>query len=151
MQAGLAWITVLRKREAFREAFDGFDPKLMARYDEAKIEALMENEGIIRNRLKMQAAVHNAKLFLEVQAEHGSFAEWLWAYVDGRPLVGRPERLEDIPATTPLSDRISKDLKNMGFKFVGSTTIYAFLQAVGVVNDHMTSCFAYEEFLKGQR
>jgi len=150
MQAGLAWITVLKKREAFRAAFDGFDPHKMALYGEAKIEALLANEKIIRNRLKIHAAVHNAKVFLDILEKHGSFAKLLWAYVDGAPVVGHPERLEDIPATTPLSDRISKDLKKVGFKFVGSTTIYAFLQATGLVNDHVRSCFLYEELLRGQ-
>jgi len=149
MQAGLAWITVLKKREAFREAFDGFDPHQMARYDEEKIQALMENEGIIRNRLKIQAAIHNAKIFLELTENGSSFSKLLWDYVDHTPIIGHPEKLEDVPAATALSDRISKDLKKLGFKFVGSTTIYAFMQAVGMVNDHVTGCFVYEELLKG--
>ena len=147
MQAGLSWITVLKKREAYREAFDGFDPRKMAAYDEAKVEALMGNAGIIRNRLKIESAIHNAKVYLEILEKHGSFSKLLWDYVDDTPIVGHPETLADIPATTPLSDRISKDLKKMGFKFVGSTTIYAFMQAVGMVNDHMRHCFVYKELL----
>jgi len=147
MQAGLSWITVLKKREAYREAFDGFNPHKMAAYDGAKVEELMANAGIIRNRLKIESVIHNAKVYLEILEKHGSFSKLLWAYVDDTPIVGHPETLADIPATTPLSDRISKDLKKMGFKFVGSTTIYAFMQAVGLVNDHMRHCFVYEELL----
>jgi len=144
MQAGLTWLTVLKKRETFREAFDGFDPKKVALYDDAKICELLENEGIIRNRLKVHGAVNNAKLFLEVQKQYGSFDKFLWRYVDYAPIVGHWEHLEDLPATTPISDQISKDLKKMGFKFVGSTIIYAFMQATGMVNDHLTTCFLYE-------
>jgi len=145
MQAGLAWITVLKKREAFRLAFDGFDPEKIVRYDEGKRHELMENEGIIRNRLKIQAAVTNAKAFLEVVERHGSFDDFLWRYVDGTPIVGHFAHIEEIPATTPVSDRISKDLKKLGFKFIGSTIIYAFMQATGMVNDHLTDCFVYRE------
>ena len=147
MQAGLAWITVLKKRESFRAAFDSFDPHKIVRYDDVKIQALMANEGIIRNRLKINGTVTNARLFLEIVEKHGSFDKFLWAYVDGAPIVNHVERLEDVPATTPLSDRISKDLKKMGFKFVGSTIIYAFMQATGMVNDHTMDCFAYAELL----
>ena len=146
-QAGLSWITVLKKREAYRIAFDGFDPNIVALYDDAKIEKLMANEGIIRNRLKINAAIVNAKLFLEVQKQHGSFDKFLWQYVDNKPIVGHFEKIEDVPATTPISDKISKDLKKMGFKFVGSTIIYAFMQATGMVNDHFTDCFVYKELL----
>lgn len=145
MQAGLSWITVLKKREAFREAFDKFDPIKVALYDETKIQSLLVNEGIIRNRLKVNAAVTNAKAFLEVQQKHGSFDKFIWSYVDYTPIKNHWERIEEIPATTPLSDRISKDLKKMGFKFVGSTIIYAFMQAMGMVNDHVTNCFVYHE------
>jgi DNA-3-methyladenine glycosylase I len=148
MQAGLSWITVLKKREAFRAAFDGFDPEKVALYDRVKIEELMENEGIIRNRLKINAAIVNAKLFLEIVEKHGSFDKFIWGYVDNKPVVGHWKKMEDIPLTTPLSDKISKDLKKMGFKFVGSTIVYSFMQAVGMVNDHVTECFACEE-LKG--
>ena len=150
MQAGLTWLTVLKKREAFRKAFDGFDPRKVARYGDAKIQKLMANEGIIRNRLKINGAVINAKLFLEIAEERGSFGNFIWEYVDGKPITNRRKKIEDIPATTPISDRISKDLKKMGFKFVGSTIIYAFMQATGMVNDHLTSCFVYRELTKKQ-
>ncbi len=145
MQAGLSWITVLKKREAFREAFDGFDPNKVALYDDAKIEELMANEKIIRHRLKIIAAINNAKVFLEVVKKYGSFDKMIWGYVDYTPITGHWEKIEDVPATTPLSDKISKDLKKMGFKFVGSTTIYSFMQAIGMVNDHLTECFVYSE------
>lgn len=146
-QAGLSWITVLKKREAYRAAFDNFDPGKVALYDEAKIAELLANEGIIRNRLKVNAAVINAKLFLNIQKQHGSFEKFIWAYVNHKPVVGHWERFEDMPVTTPISDQISKDLKKMGFKFVGSTIIYSFMQAVGMVNDHLKSCFVYEDVL----
>lgn len=145
MQAGLSWITVLKKREEFRKAFDGFHPNLVACYDDKKIEELMKNEGIIRNRLKIQAAITNAKAFLAVQAQYGSFDQMIWSYVDHTPIVGHWQKTEDLPATTALSDQISKDLKKLGFKFVGSTIIYAFMQAVGMVNDHVSSCFLNHE------
>ncbi|MEG0564605.1 MAG: DNA-3-methyladenine glycosylase I [Hungatella sp.] len=145
MQAGLSWITVLKKREAYREAFDGFCPEKVALYDDVKVEMLMKNEGIIRNRLKIHAAIHNAGLFLAVQQQYGSFDQMIWRYVNYTPMIGHWEHLEDVPATTTLSDKISKDLKKIGFKFVGSTIIYAFMQAVGMVNDHLTDCFVYEE------
>lgn len=144
MQAGLSWITVLKKREAYREAFDGFDPQKVALYDEAKVEELMQNVGIIRNRLKINAAITNAKAFLAVVDQYGSFDRFVWRYVDDTPIVGHWENMGDIPATTPISDRLSKDLKKMGFKFVGSTIVYAFMQATGMVNDHVTGCFAYQ-------
>lgn len=145
MQAGLSWITILKKREAYRKAFDGFDPEKMAHYGDAKIRQLMENQGIIRNRLKILAAVNNARIFLNSIEKHGSFSDMLWNYVGHAPIIGHWEKMEDVPATTPLSDTISKDLKKMGFKFIGSTTIYAFMQAVGMVNDHITTCFVYKE------
>jgi len=144
-QAGLSWETVLKKREAYREAFDGFDPRKVALYDDAKIAELMTNAGIIRNRLKINAAVTNAKLFLEIAEKHGSFDRFIWAYVDNKPVVGHWVSFEDMPLTTSVSDKISKDLKKMGFKFVGSTIIYSFMQAVGMVNDHLKSCFVYEQ------
>ena len=147
-QAGLAWITVLKKREAYRKAFDGFDPAKVSLYGDTKIEELMANEGIIRNRLKINAAITNAKLFLEVVEKHGSFDKFIWSYVDYEPIVGHWERIEDLPATTPLSDKINKDLKKMGFKFVGSTIIYSFMQAVGMMNDHVKDCFVYGEMKK---
>lgn len=145
VQAGLSWETVLKKREAYREAFDNFDPHKVALYDDAKKEELMANPGIIRNRLKINAAVINAKLFLEIIEKHGSFDKFIWAYVDSKPIVGHWESFEVMPLTTPISDRISKDLKKMGFKFVGTTIIYSFMQAVGMVNDHLKKCFVYEE------
>jgi len=144
MQAGLSWITVLKKRESFREAFDGFDPKKIVLYNDEKIEELMLNSGIIRNRLKINSTVINAKLFLEVVEKHGSFDKFIWEYVNYTPIKGNWQRIEDLPATTPLSDKISKDLKKMGFKFVGSTIIYSFMQATGMVNDHLSECFINE-------
>ena len=150
MQAGLSWITVLKKREAFREAFDGFDPNKVALYDDAKIQELMVNERIIRNRLKINAAIINARVFLSVAEKHGSFDKFIWEYVDYMPVTGHWKKHEDLPVATPLSDKISRDLKKIGFKFVGSTTIYSFMQAIGMVNDHITDCFVYEEILKGQ-
>lgn len=149
MQAGLSWITVLNKREAFREAFDGFNPNKIALYGDAKIQELMANEKIIRNRLKIHAAVTNAKVFLEVTEKHGSFDKIIWKYVDYTPITGHWKKIEEVPATTLLSDKISKDLKKMGFKFVGSTTMYAFMQATGMVNDHITECCVYKDMLKG--
>ena len=144
-QAGLSWLTILKKREAYREAFDGFDPAKVALYDEAKVEELMANEGIVRNRLKINAAITNAKLFLDVAREFGSFDAFIWGYVDGEPIVNRWKTQADVPATTPLSDRISEDLKKRGFKVVGSTIVYAYLQSIGIVNDHVVDCFAYRE------
>ena len=145
MQAGLSWITVLKKRAAYRAAFDGFDPKKVAFYNEAKIEALMANEGIIRNRLKINAAITNARAFLAVAEKHGSFNQFIWRYVDDTPIIGHWKSVREVPATTPISDQISKDLKKMGFKFIGSTIVYAFMQATGMVNDHISECFVYKE------
>ena len=149
MQAGLTWQTVLNKREAFREAFDGFDPDKVALYGDTKIQELMANEKIIRNRLKINATVNNAKVFLSVIEEYGSFDKFIWGYVDYSPITGHWENHDNLPVSTPLSDKISKDLKKMGFKFVGSTIIYAFMQATGMVNDHLTNCYVYEEIMKG--
>ena len=146
-QAGLSWLTVLKKREAYREAFDGFDPAKVALYDDAKIAELMANAGIIRNRLKIKAAINNAKLFLKIAEQHGSFDKFIWSYVGDAPVVGHWAKFEDIPITTPISDRISKDLKQQDFKFVGSTIIYSFMQAVGMVNDHLTLCCVHEDVL----
>ena len=142
-QAGLSWITVLKKRETYREAFDHFDPAKISLYDTDKIEQLMLNPGIIRNRLKINATIINAKLFLEIIEKYGSFDQFIWNYVDHKPVVGHWGKIEDIPITTPVSDQISKDLKKMGFKFVGSTIIYSFMQAVGMVNDHLKTCCVY--------
>jgi DNA-3-methyladenine glycosylase I len=140
-QAGLSWSTVLKKRENYRKAFDGFDFEKIVKYDKRKVEALLKNEGIIRNRLKIEAAINNAKKFMEVRGEFGSFDRYLWGFAGGKPIINKFRSLKEIPAKTELSDRISKDLKKRGFKFVGSTIIYAFLQAVGIVNDHTAGCF----------
>jgi DNA-3-methyladenine glycosylase I len=144
VQAGLSWLTVLRKRENYRAAFDGFDPEKIARYDDAKLSALMGNAGIIRNRLKINAAVTNAQAFLKVQEQFGSFDAYIWGFVDGKPIINHFRTMSEIPASTPLSDAISKDLKKRGFTFVGSTICYAHMQATGMVNDHIVSCFRYE-------
>ena len=140
-------ITILKKREAFREAFDGFDPYKVALYDDGKIQELLINEKIIRNRLKINAAVSNAKAFLRVIEEYGSFDKFIWGYVNYTPVTYYREKPGDIPAKTPLSDKISNDLKKMGFRFVGSTIIYSFMQAIGMVNDHTTDCFVFKELL----
>lgn len=142
-QAGLSWITILRKRPAYRRAFDDFDPEKVARYDRRRIARLMQDPGIVRNRLKVESAVKNARAFLKVQEEFGSFATYQWRFVDGRPVQNRFATPAQIPARTPLSDAISKDLKARGFSFVGSTIIYAHMQAVGMVNDHTTDCFRH--------
>ncbi|MEK6580312.1 MAG: DNA-3-methyladenine glycosylase I [Bdellovibrionota bacterium] len=144
-QAGLSWRTVLHKREGYRKAFSGFDPKKVARYDGKKVASLLKDAGIIRNRLKIKSAILNAKLFLEIQKEFGSFDKYCWQFVDGKTIVNKRRTIKDIPATTPESDAMSKDLKARGFKFVGSTVIYAHMQAVGMVNDHLLSCFRYKE------
>lgn len=140
-QAGLSWYTILSKRENFRKAFDHFDYQKMALYSDHKIEELMNDSGIIRNRLKILAAVTNAQKFMEVQKEFGSFSQYIWNFVDGKPIDHQPKTLSDVPATTEISDRISKDLKKRGFKFMGSTVVYAHMQATGMVNDHIESCF----------
>ncbi len=144
-QAGLSWITILRKRENFRQAFDHFDYKKIAGYGEDKISELLENPGIVRNKLKVRATVSNAKLYMEVQKEFGSFSNYIWGFVEGKPIKNNWKDYRDAPATTPLSDAISKDLKKRGFKFVGSTVIYAHMQATGMVNDHEVNCFRYHE------
>lgn len=144
-QAGLSWITILKKREGFRRAFDRFDPTKMAAYDDKKIEELLQNEQIIRHRGKITAAIHNARLFLEIQQKYGSFDNMIWSYVNHTPIIGYRKTVHDIPARTDISDKISKDLKKMGFKFLGSTTVYAFMQAAGLVNDHTQDCFLYPE------
>jgi len=139
-QAGLSWSTILAKRANYRRAFDDFDPERIARYDEAKLTALLADPGIVRNRLKVKSSVRNAQSFLAVRAEHGSFDAYLWAWVDGTPIVNRPRTLADLPARTDLSDRLGKDLKKRGFNFVGSTIVYSYMQAVGVINDHVVGC-----------
>ncbi len=142
-QAGLSWYTILRKRDAYRAAFAEFDPARVARFTPARVERLMANEGIVRNRAKIEATVNNAKCFLAVQREHGSFSDWLWGFVDGRPVVNRWREPREVPATTLLSDTVAKALKQRGFKFLGSTVVYAHLQATGLVNDHLVGCFRH--------
>jgi DNA-3-methyladenine glycosylase I len=144
-QAGLSWITILRKRENFRKAFDNFDYKKTANYNQNKIDALLQDAGIIRNKLKVKATKSNAQSFMKIQEEFGSFSKYIWGFVDGKPINNAFKSLSAVPANTPLSDAISKDLKKRGFKFVGSTVIYAHMQATGMVNDHETSCFRYNE------
>ena len=144
MQAGLSWLTILNKRMAFREAFDQFDCKKIALYDEAKIDKLMQNDKIIRNMLKIQSAIVNAQQFIKIQEEYGSFDAFIWSYVDNKPIHNHFKSEAEIPATTLLSDKISKDLKKHGFKFVGSTIVYAYMQAIGIVNDHVKNCYLYE-------
>jgi DNA-3-methyladenine glycosylase I len=144
-QAGLSWLTVLKRREGYKNAFANYDPKTVASYGEEKIEELVGDPSIIRNRMKIEAAVNNARRFLEVQEEFGSFDKYLWSFASGKQVVNRWERLEELPARTELSDTISKDLKKRGFKFVGSTIIYAHLQSVGLVNDHLVNCYRYDQ------
>jgi DNA-3-methyladenine glycosylase I len=140
-QAGLSWHTILKKRENFRKAFDKFEVKKVAAYNDKKLQILIEDAGIIRNQLKIKAAVSNAQAFIKIQEEFGSFSKYIWAFVDGKPIDNQPKNLKDVPATTPLSDALSKDLKKRGFKFVGSTVVYAHMQATGMVNDHLIDCF----------
>ena len=144
-QAGLSWDTILRKRENYRAAFDDFDPNKVARYTDKKVEKLLQNDGIIRNRLKVASAISNAKAFLKVQKEFGSFDNYIWSFVDGKPIVNKWKDSSQIPATSEVSDTISKDLKQRGFNFVGSTIMYAHMQATGMVNDHLMSCFRYKQ------
>ncbi|TAN42451.1 MAG: DNA-3-methyladenine glycosylase I [Nitrospirae bacterium] len=144
-QAGLSWSTILRKREGYRKAFDNFDAQKISRYSEATVSRLLTNPEIVRNRLKINAAVTNAKAFLMVQKEFGTFDNYIWQFVNGRPVRNRWKRMTDIPSSTPESDAMSKDLIKRGFKFVGTTICYAFMQAVGMVNDHVMSCFRYKE------
>ena len=139
-QAGLSWITILKKREHFRDAFDQFDYKKIAYYSEEKVDALMQNAGIVRNRLKILATINNAQRFLEVQKEFGTFSAYIWSFVGGKPLVNSFKSIKEVPATTEISDALSKDLKKRGFKFLGSTVVYAHMQATGMVNDHIVDC-----------
>jgi len=142
-QAGLSWITILKKRENFREAFDNFDYRKIAKYDADKFQELIQNAGIIRNKLKIKSAITNAQLFMEIQKEQGSFSNYIWSFVGGEPIVNSFKTRSEVPATTEVSDRISSALKKRGFKFVGSTIVYAFMQATGMVNDHTTDCICY--------
>ena len=144
-QAGLSWITVLRKRSCYREVMDGFDPALIVLWDAKKIEALMQEPGIIRNRRKLESVVQNARAFLRIQQEFGSFDAYLWRFVDGKPLQNNIKTMSEVPAQTPLAVTLSKDLKKLGFNFVGPTICYAFMQAVGMVNDHVANCYRHKE------
>ena len=144
-QAGLSWETILRKRDSYRAAFDNFEPAVVAAYDDAKVQALLADPGIIRNRLKVASAITNAKAFLEVQRESGSFDTFIWSFVGGSPQVNARQSMDEVPATTPESDALSKELRRRGFKFVGSTICYALMQATGLVNDHTTNCFRYDQ------
>ena len=147
-QAGLSWSTILNKRENFREAFEGWDAKRIAEYGEKDLERLMADPGIVRNRLKVAGAVRNARAFLDVQTEHGTFANYIWSFVGGRPIQNRLQNMKQLPATSKESDALSKDLKKRGFKFVGSTIVYAHMQAVGMVNDHLVTCFRHKAVAK---
>jgi DNA-3-methyladenine glycosylase I len=144
-QAGLSWFTILKKRENYRQAFDQFNPEVIINYDEQKIAELLQNEGIVRNRLKVNAVVTNAKAYFQVVEEFGSFRDYIWSFVNGTPIQNHFKELKDVPVTTPISNQLSKDLKKRGFKFVGSTICYAFMQAVGMVNDHVETCHCYKE------
>lgn len=144
-QAGLSWITILKKRENFRKALDHFDYKKIANYSQEKVELLLQDAGIIRNKLKIKATITNAQAFMEIQKEFGSFSKYIWEFVDGKPIINTYKNLTEMPANTSLSDALSKDLKKRGFKFVGSTVVYAHMQATGMVNDHVSECFRYEE------
>lgn len=144
-QAGLSWITILKKRDSYRDAFANFDPEKIARFNKRKIESLLKNEGIVRNRLKVESAVRNAKAFLEIQDSYGSFSEYQWQFVDKKPIQNRWKKLKEVPAKTAESEALSKDLKKRGFNFVGPTIMYAHMQAVGMVNDHTTDCFRYKQ------
>jgi len=147
-QAGLSWLTILKKRNNFRNAFDGFDALKISRYNKQKISELLQNSGIIRNKHKINAAIHNARAFLEIQSKFGSFSNYMWRFVDGLPIVNHWKCDRDIPATSTISDQLSKDLYSRGFKFVGSTIMYAHMQAVGMVNDHLIQCFRYQEVIE---
>lgn len=151
MQAGLNWMMILRKRQAFRRAFKDFDPKKVARFTERDVARLLQDPGIVRNRLKIEAAIHNARRFLELQKEFGSFDRYIWGFVNGRPVQSRLRSFAEMPARTPLSDRISQDLKARGFRFVGSTIVYSHLQATGIVNDHLAGCFRNREIKRPRR
>ena len=144
-QAGLSWSTILKKRKNYKKAFDNFDPKKVSNYNEKKFKELMENSGIVRNKLKIKSTIQNAKVFLEIQKEFGSFDKYIWSYVNNKPIKNKFKQMKDLPAKTEISDKISKDLKKRGMNFVGSTIIYAFMQAVGMVNDHQINCFRYNK------
>ena len=144
-QAGLSWLTILKRREGYRRLYEDFDPEKVAKFDKARVELMLKDAGIIRNRKKIESSINNAKRFLEVREEFGSFCNYLWGFTNGKQVVNHFNRLSELPATTPLSDRIAKDMKKLGFQFLGSTIIYAHLQATGLVNDHLTDCFRHRE------
>ena len=146
-QAGLSWYTILKKRENFRAAFDDFDYKIISNYKENKVEELLHNAGIVRNKMKISASIHNAQIFIEIQNEFGSFSKYIWKFVDEEPVVNNPKSLSEVPVTTKISDSLSKDLKKRGFKFLGSTVIYAFMQATGIINDHLEDCYFKSKML----
>jgi DNA-3-methyladenine glycosylase I len=148
-QAGLSWITILNKRENYRRVYDGFDPRKAARYTEQKIGRMLADAGIVRNRRKIEASINNAQRFLEVQKEFGSFSDYIWDFVKGKPVIGKWKTLAELPARTALSDRVAADLKRRGFKFLGSVIMYSHMQATGIVNDHITGCFRYREIKRG--
>ncbi|MDF2156317.1 DNA-3-methyladenine glycosylase I [Algoriphagus sp. CAU 1675] len=150
-QAGLSWATILKKREGYKKAFADFDYRVVADFPESYVEELLQEPGIIRNKLKIKAAINNAQRFQEVQKEFGSFSDYIWGFVGGKPIQNKLQSIKDAPATSPESDRLAKDLKKRGFKFLGSTTIYAHMQAAGLVNDHLVDCFRYDEVKKLQR
>ena len=150
-QAGLSWLTILRKREAYREAFAGFDPARVARYSSRHVERLLANPGIVRNRLKLESAVRNARAWLEVVDRFGSFSAYQWQFVEGRPIVNHWRDRQEVPASTPLSDTFSRDLRQRGFSFVGTTIVYAHMQAIGMVNDHLVNCYRHAELARGAR
>lgn len=146
-QAGLSWLTILKKREGYREAFDNFEPHMIARYDDSRFRELISNPNIIRNKLKIQSTITNAQAFLNIQNKYGSFSSYLWEFVDGAPIQHAFNKMEEVPAKHPLSETLSKALKKQGFKFVGPTICYSYMQAVGMVNDHLTDCFRYDELV----
>ncbi len=148
-QAGLSWLTILKRREGYRRLYAGFDPELVVHFDDERVERMLKDPSIIRNRKKILSSINNARQFLEISHEYGSFCEFLWDFVDGRPVINHFNRMEEVPATSPLSDRISKELKRRGFQFLGSTIVYAHLQATGLVNDHLTGCFRHRECMEG--
>lgn len=147
-QAGLSWLTILKRREGYRRLYDGFKAENVARFDEARISSLLQDPGIIRNRKKIESSINNAQRFLEIQDQYGSFCKYIWGFVDGLPLVNHHKEMKDIPASTPLSDALAKDMKQRGFRFLGSTILYAHLQATGLVNDHLLECFRHRECLE---
>ncbi|NLM74685.1 MAG: DNA-3-methyladenine glycosylase I [Clostridiaceae bacterium] len=147
-QAGLSWITILRKRENYRKAYDDFNVEKVARYGEAQIQELLKNKGIVRNRRKIEASLNNARRFIEIQKEFGSFNKYIWSFVDNKPVINHWMHISEVPANSGLSDRVSKDFKKRGFKFLGSTIVYSYLQATGIINDHLVSCFRHKEISK---